>query len=318
MPPPKSPETPRPFLKWAGGKTQLLPQFNALYPGTFTRYREPFIGSGAVFFQVRGQFALKEAILADGNEELINVYRVIQGAVDPLIRLLGKHRHRHGKEYYYHVRAMDRASMTPLARAARLIYLNKTCFNGLYRVNSRGDFNVPMGRYFDPPILDAPNLRRVSEALRDVALRSGHFRDALDYCRKGDFVYLDPPYHPVSATSYFTAYTGGSFTSQDQEELSEVFRELSKRGCLLMLSNSDTPLIHRLYRGFEIRRVAARRNINSKADKRGQVSEVVVLNYDPPLSEQVPEVRVETAGTRRAAQRSGRAYPRLVVPSRET
>jgi DNA adenine methylase len=313
MPPRRSPEAPRPFLKWAGGKTQLLSQFRALYPGTFTRYREPFIGSGAVFFQVQGLFGLKEAILADGNEDLINVYRVIQGKVEPLIRLLGKHRHRHGKEHYYHVRAMDPSSMTQLARAARLIYLNKTCFNGLYRVNSRGAFNVPMGRYTDPPILDAPNLRCVSEALRGVALRSGHFRDVLNFCHQGDFIYLDPPYHPISATSYFTAYTDGSFTSEDQAELSEVFRELSKRGCLLMLSNSDTPLIHRLYRGFKIRKVAARRNINSKAEKRGHVSELVVLNYDPPLLEQA-----ETVGARRAELRSGGAFSRFVAPSHET
>ena len=309
MPPRRSPEAPRPFLKWAGGKTQLLPQFQPLYPGSFTRYREPFLGSGAVFFQVREQFNLKNPVLSDVNSELINTYQVIQTKVEQLIRVLRKHRRCHSKDYYYRVRALNPDSMTSLARAARLIYLNKTCFNGLYRVNSHGGFNVPMGRYEDPPILDAPNLRSVSASLQGVVLKTSPFRDVLDYCRQGDFVYLDPPYHPLSATSYFTAYTDGSFTSRDQEKLSEVYRELSERGCLLMLSNSDSPLIHKLYSGFRFKKVAARRNINSKAERRGHISEVVVLNYDPPVAEPRPSASAATPDRQRVVVRPVRRRP---------
>lgn len=275
---------PRPFLKWAGGKTQLLEQFVGLYPpaGSFKRYIEPFVGSGAVFFHISSLLLAESALLADSNEELINVYCAVRDDVEGLIRRLRRHKAYHSKEHFYSVRAQQRGRLDPTARAARLIYLNKTCFNGLYRVNSRGEFNVPMGSYADPPILDEENLRQASLALRRVKLRMGHFTKVLSTATAGDFVYLDPPYHPVSNTSYFTSYTRGSFRIEDQRELARVFRELDRKGCALMLSNSDTPFIKELYEGCGYQfLVSARRNINSKADKRGHITELVVMNYKP-------------------------------------
>jgi DNA adenine methylase len=281
--PSRSPESPRPFLKWAGGKTQLLSRLESLFPpaGSFTRYLEPFLGSGAVFFRVRQRCAPREVILADGNEDLILAYRRIQQDVEGVIDLLERHRRRHGREHYYRVRSRRPAALSPAARAARLIYLNKTCFNGLYRVNAQGGFNVPMGRYENPPILDAANLRSVARALRGVHLKAAHFRATLDYARKGDFLYFDPPYHPLSATASFTSYMNGSFRERDQEELAEVYGVLSERGCRVMLSNSDAGLIRRLYGGYDIHPVSARRSINSNAARRGPVAELVILNYTP-------------------------------------
>ncbi len=278
-------EPPRPFLKWAGGKTQLLPQYEPLYPegGLVRRYVEPFVGSAAVFLQVRSLLRPKRAILADGNEELINTYRAIRDDAPAVIRILSEHRRLHSREHYYSTRSLPPAGLSPARCAARFIYLNKTCFNGLYRVNSSGRFNVPMGSYRAPSILDAGNLRSVARALRGVELKVAHFRETLDYARKGDFIYFDPPYHPASQTSRFTSYTRDSFRPSDQEELAEVFAALSRRGCLAMLSNSDSPFIRRLYAGFAVHTVQARRSINSRPDRRGRIPEVVVLNYEPPL-----------------------------------
>jgi len=277
---------PRPFLKWAGGKTQLLDQFERFLPpaGEVRRYLEPFAGSGAVFFRVRSLLCPERTILADSNEELINAYAVIQGDVEAVIRQLRRHRKLHCEEHYYATRERSPSDLrTEAARAARFIYLNKTCFNGLYRVNSRGQFNVPMGRYVNPPILDEENLRAVSAALRGVTLRRCSFEKTLDYAREGDFIYFDPPYHPVSSTSYFTAYTQGTFRAEDQRALADLFLKLHRRGCRLMLSNSDVKPILDLYlhREFHIGRVAARRNINSRADRRGHILEVVITNYPP-------------------------------------
>jgi len=279
---------PRPFLKWAGGKTQLLPQFDALYPSSQSvrRYIEPFAGSAAVFFHVRSLFRPEQVFLADSNEELINVYRAIRDDVETVIRRLAKHKVAHSRDHYYRVRAQRPHRLSNLSRAARMIYLNKTCFNGLYRVNGSGAFNVPLGRYKNPPIVDAENLRAVSDALRVVTLKVAHFEETLDYAREGDFIYFDPPYYPVSQTSYFTSYTSASFQASDQERLADVYTALAGRGCLLMLSNSDTPFIRQLYRRFAVRTwtVRARRSINSSADRRGSVSELVVLNYEPGCS----------------------------------
>ncbi len=282
MPPARSPETPRPFLKWAGGKTQLLSRLETLFPPAFDRYLEPFLGSGAVFFRVRERCAPRAILLSDGNEELVLAWRSLQEDVEGVIAILERHRRRHGREHYYRVRARSPESLSPAERAARLIYLNKTCFNGLYRVNAGGGFNVPMGRYDDPPILDATNLRTVARALRGVRLKVAHFRQTLDDARRDDFIYFDPPYDPLSATSSFTSYMNGAFRERDQEELAEIYRVLSERGCRVMLSNSDTALIRRLYRGFDIRPVKVRRSINSNGARRGPVPEVVVLSYRPP------------------------------------
>jgi DNA adenine methylase len=277
----------RSFLKWAGSKKQLRIAFAPLYPAAaeIKAYHEPFLGSGAVFFDVRNRFNPKRCTLSDNNAELMAAFTAVRDDVEKLITLLERHRTRHNEKYFYEVRAIGPAELTkmsPIERGARLIYLNKTCFNGLYRVNSKGLFNVPMGRYVNPAIADGELLRAASAALRWVKLSTGHFSTVVDRAREGDVVYFDPPYVPVSATAYFTAYTEGAFGPADQRELADVYRKLDARGCRVMLSNSDTAFVRELYKGFDVHQVLARRNINSKSDRRGHVSEVVVLNYKPP------------------------------------
>ena len=268
----------RPFLKWAGGKTQLLPQLAQFYPrkGTVDRYVEPFLGSGAVYFHFQAVVQPKRALLWDNNRELVDSFQAVQSDVGQVIKLLCKHRKQHSKEYFLSLR--EKKPVSAAAKAARLIYLNKTCFNGLYRVNSRGIFNVPFGRYKNPGIFNEEWLRCASEVLAHAKIEARDFRLLQLHAKKGDFVYFDPPYHPRSTTSYFTAYTREAFGEADQRELAELYRALDKMGCLLMLSNSDTPLIRELYKDFCIREVSARRNINSRAERRGKICELVVLN----------------------------------------
>jgi DNA adenine methylase len=242
-------------------------------------YHEPFLGSGAVFFQVRGLLSPRRITLSDGNPDLVETFSAVRDDVEAVIRELEHHARAHDKEHFYKVRDQLPLELFPAARAARLIYLNRTCFNGLYRVNSRGRFNVPMGSYVRPTILDADTLRAVSASLAGTKLSAGHFRRVLADARKGDFVYFDPPYVPVSDTAYFTAYTKAAFGPPDQEELAAVYRELDARGCRVMLSNSDTPFVRKLYAGYRLEELQARRSINSRADRRGTVGELVVLNY---------------------------------------
>jgi DNA adenine methylase len=274
----------RPFLKWAGGKGQLLGQFEALYPrpGQVRRYIEPFLGGGAVFFHVAAVVRPSAAILSDSNEELIDCFKAVRDEPEAILAELERHAELHDEKYFYQVR--DEADPgSPAGRAARMIYLNKTCFNGLYRVNSKGLFNVPSGKYVKPRIIDRPGLLGASAALRTAELRVAPFTSVLEVAEAGDFVYFDPPYDPVSKTANFTAYTRGSFGPKDQRRLAEVYAELAARGCLVMLSNSDTPLIKELYRDFlrHTSKVSARRNINRDAEGRGVVAEVVVRNYKP-------------------------------------
>jgi len=279
--------TAAPFLKWAGGKSQLLAQYAPFFPAErAARYFEPFVGSGAVFFHLRGRDFAGSYTLWDVNPELINVYRAVRDEVEAVIGLLAAHRDAHaadGRCHYYAVRALDRdpawpESLPPAARAARMIYLNKTCYNGLWRVNSRGHFNVPAGRYRNPPILDAGRLRAAAAALQGVDLAACDFRAVVDEARPGDFVYFDPPYVPLSQTASFTSYAREDFGEAEQRALAEVFRALDRKGVRVMLSNADAPLVHALYRGFRIEIVQARRAINSRAARRGAISEVVVLN----------------------------------------
>lgn len=264
---------PHPFLKWAGGKGQLLDQYDPLFPKRYRRYLEPFVGGGAVFFHLRPA----RAVLSDGNAELIDCFRAVREEVRAVIAALRLHRY--DRDHFYAVRAIEPETLTLAERAARTIFLNRTCFNGLYRVNSRGRFNVPFGRYVNPKILDAENLRACSRALRRARIECAPFQAVLGEARRGDFVYFDPPYHPRSKTSCFTAYEPGGFTADDQRELARVYSALDRRGVLLMLSNSDTPLIRELYRGFRIVEVRATRSINSKTEGRGAIRELVVLNY---------------------------------------
>ena len=267
------------FIKWAGGKTQLLSQFEKLYPPNFNRFFEPFIGSGAVFFYMKQLYPEKEMILSDNNNELINCYETVKNDLEQLIEILIEHRSNHNKEYYYAVRNMAITDLSNVELAARFIYLNKTCFNGLYRVNSKGKFNVPIGSYKNPRIFNESEVRKAKELLQDVELKTMPFEELVNSVQTNDFVYLDPPYHPLSPTSSFTSYTRTSFTEEDQRRLADVYRQLDKKGCHLMLSNSYCDLILDLYDGFRLETVSAKRMINANGKKRGAVQEVVVLNY---------------------------------------
>jgi DNA adenine methylase len=272
----------RPFLKWAGGKQRLLARYEPFLPDRPGRYFEPFVGGGALFFHLWNGGRLAEgAFLFDHNRELINTYRVVRDRLEELLALLAGHRDRHGPAYYYQVRGLDRQAveLEEVARAARTIYLNKTCYNGLYRVNSRGQFNVPLGRYKNPAICDERTLRAASAALQGVGVEARDFEDIADLARAGDFFYFDPPYDPLSRTANFTSYTAGSFGEQDQRHLAALFARLSARGCRCMLSNSHTPLVLELYRDFRIETIRVKRPISSDPNGRGSVDEVVVLNY---------------------------------------
>ncbi|MFQ5719857.1 MAG: DNA adenine methylase [Acidobacteriota bacterium] len=271
------PPAPRPFLKWAGGKTQLLPDLLARLPGSFEAYHEPFIGAGALLFALVGHQAQRQIFLSDRNEPLIDTYLAVQEDVEAVISRL--RRHRNTPEHFYAVRAKDTRRMTRAGRAARLIYLNRTCFNGLYRENRSGRFNVPFGRYKNPRICNADNLRAVAAALANTRIECGEFAGVLGRTRAGDLVYFDPPYHPVSATASFTSYDRNGFRAEDQIRLRDTFAELDRQGVRVMLSNSDTAFVRELYTGFEIAQVSARRAINSRADRRGKVAELIVRNY---------------------------------------
>lgn len=266
-----------PFLKWAGGKRQLLPHLLQRVPHLHEgRYHEPFVGGGALFFALcgTGRLGRKGARLADVNPELINCYLVVRDQVEALIRLLLLHQNE--ESYYYRIRALDPRTLDPVQRAARLIYLNKTCFNGLFRENSRGIFNVPFGRYAKPRVCAADDLRAASAALRGVAIELSPFEAVGRCARRGDTVYFDPPYMPVSATSSFTGYSAGGFDEDAQIRLALLAASLAERGVNVLLSNSVAPLIQQLYQGFQIEEVQASRAINSRSDRRGKVSELLI------------------------------------------
>lgn len=267
----------RPFVKWVGGKGQLLPQLMRKMPSTYGKYFEPFAGGGALFFALKP----KRGHLFDINEELINTYVVIRDRVQELLKELKKHRY--DEEYFYEVRSWDReksfSRLSPAKRAARFIYLNKTCFNGLYRVNSKGSFNVPFGDYKNPTIVDPGNLHRCAQALKGAVIEVESYLCVESRAKKGDFVYFDPPYAPLSATSNFTTYTAGGFDGSDQQRLRDLVVRLSKRGVFVMLSNSSAPLILEFYKNFTIELVDANRSINSRGQARGPVKEVLVTNF---------------------------------------
>jgi len=236
-------------------------------------YIEPFVGGGAVYFHLLPLVA----ILIDNNPELINFYIIVRDELHALLADLEKHKN--NKEYYYSIRALDPDKMDAVSRASRFLYLNKTGYNGLWRVNKKGKHNVPFGRYKNPRIVDEENLLQVSRALQYTEIILGDFSKALDFASPGTFIYLDPPYHPLSETANFTSYTSNSFGADDQRRLAEVFKQLDERGCKVMLSNSDTPFIRELYKGYDIKVVYARRAINCYAEKRGPISELVIRNY---------------------------------------
>lgn len=272
---------PKPFVKWAGGKTSLLPELLERIPDTFSRYFEPFVGGGALFFALNP----KKGCLTDINEELINLYYVIKTDVDRLIKQLSYHRN--DESYYYDIRNKDREpdfkNWTPLARASRMLYLNKTCWNGLYRVNSSGYFNVPFGDYKNPSIFDESNLRECSRVLENVELGVGSFERVEQKTSEGDFVYFDPPYAPLDPTS-FTSYAKDDFGEKQQIKLKELCDVLTCSNVKFMLSNSYNDFILDLYKGYRIDTVLAPRYINSKGDGRGKVKEVLVMNYEQEIN----------------------------------
>lgn len=270
---------PMPFLKWAGGKSQLLAELDPLFPRQFDRYLEPFLGGGAVFFHLRARFPEAACVLCDNNPELINCYEAVRDAPDELMERLDQHAARfeqHPAAYYYSIRGQGNLA-GKMERAARMIFLNKTCFNGLWRVNGRGEFNVPLGSNRTVKPYDRVNLWAASRALQGTQLVVQDFQQTLAPARAGDFVYLDPPYHPVSKTAAFTAYTREAFGPEQQRRLAELFAAAAQRGARLLLSNSSTRLVLELYAAFEIRSVQARRSINAQGNGRGAVTEVVVL-----------------------------------------
>ncbi len=265
---------PQPFIKWAGGKGQLLDQLAPHLPASFATYYEPFLGGGAMFFALRPA----RAILGDINEDLIAAYRLVRDDVGGLMTALDTHVY--DKEHYYHVRGLDPAAMTMRERAARFLYLNRTCYNGLYRVNRKGQFNVPIGRYRSPLRLYSVGvLRAASLALSNAEIRLGSFEHTLAAAGPGDFAYLDPPYVPLSASANFTSYTRDGFVLFDQQWLKAQFDKLTERGCQALLSNSDTPFTRWLYGDYRIDTVSASRAINSNAEGRQPITEILVRNY---------------------------------------
>lgn len=270
-----------PVVKWVGGKRQLIDDLTPLFPKKITAYCEPFVGGGAVLFSLQP----KIAYVNDINAELINIYEVIRDDVDALIAALSEHKNE--EKYFYSIRDWDRDIETYLQRskvqrAARIIYLNKTCYNGLFRVNNAGEFNSPYGHYKKPNIVSAPTLRAVSNYFQSTQLTftNTDYAEVLSNVSKGTFVYLDPPYDPVSDTANFTGYTRGGFDRTEQVRLRECCDELTRRKIKFMLSNSATEFIREQYADYDITPVRAKRAINSNASKRGHVDEVVIRNYE--------------------------------------
>ncbi|MEP6746780.1 MAG: DNA adenine methylase [Bacteroidota bacterium] len=293
----------KPFLKWAGSKRQLIKQFIDIYPqqlkdGTIENYYEPFLGSGAVFFDIGQRYKIKNAWLGDVNEDLVLTYKIIQARVSELTAVLYHHEKKYlalnKKErvaYFYEQRTtfnahrfdkdINRNTDKGIARAAQLIFLNRTCFNGLFRVNSTGEFNTPPGDYTKPSICDQENLLAVSGLLAIANIKKVDYISSIKNIRPASFIYFDPPYRPLSATSSFTAYSKSAFTDVQQSQLAQVCKDLNKKGTFIMLSNSDTKdgFFDNLYKNFHVMRVPAKRMINSDASKRGHINEIVVTNY---------------------------------------
>jgi DNA adenine methylase len=269
-----------PFLKWVGGKRQIMSSIVEHLPNTYTTYYEPFVGGGAVLFHLQP----KNAVINDFNDELVNVYKIIKESPEELIKELKKHKNT--SDYFYKIRSLDRTikfkSLSDIERASRIIYLNKTCYNGLYRVNNSGEFNSPFGKYKNPNIVNEPTIKAVSNYLNSskIKLFSGDYEQVIKNPNKGAFVYLDPPYHPVSGSSNFTGYIQGGWEEADQVRLKDNCDRLNAKGVKFLLSNSAGKFIKDLYKNYKISIVKATRSINSDGDKRGEVEEVLIKNYE--------------------------------------
>lgn len=287
----------KPFVKWAGGKSQLLDEIRKKYPDRIDRYCEPFVGGGAVLLDVLENFTPKEILVNDINRQLINTYNQIRSNVESVIKTLSSCQadfwnksEDERKEMYYGKRDAFNAGIKEEAAdtemAALFIFLNKTCFNGLYRVNGKGLFNVPMGSYKKPPICDADNLRKISELLRNVEIRCGEYSECSDFIDKNALVYIDPPYRPLTATASFTSYSENVFGDKQQIELGKFIDEISGKGAKVIASNSDPKnsdgdddFFDVLYSEYSISRVSAKRMINSNANSRGNISELLICNF---------------------------------------
>ena len=275
----------KPFVKWAGGKRGLLKQILPFIPKEFNSYYEPFVGGGALFFELfsKGLLQNKKVVISDINSELINSYNIIKNKPLELIYILKEYKKNHTKEFYYKIRELDRKdnyiNLPDIEKASRFIYLNKTCFNGLYRVNKKGFFNTPIGSYKNPNIADEETILNASEALQNVIIKEQSFEKVLETAQKEDFVYFDPPYYPLNETSNFTSYDSNTFLEKEQIKLYEIFDELAKKGVFVLESNSDTTFIKELYKNYEINTIQANRFINSKANKRGKIGEVLIRSF---------------------------------------
>lgn len=290
----------KPFLKWAGGKAQLLPEIRRFYPfgPSVTKYAEPFVGGGAVLFDILNRYPLSEVYISDINPQLINAYQVIRDDVDRLAALLRQYQEEYvpldqaarkrcyleKRERFNRLKAGGPGQ--PVEAAALMIFLNRTCFNGLYRVNRKGLFNVPMGAYRNPVICNEENLRLISQRLRRVAIVCGDYRQSAEFIDESTFVYLDPPYRPLTSTSSFTAYAETAFDDRAQTELFGFVEEMDRRGAKILLSNSDPKNVNReddffdaLYASYRVKRVEAARMINSKREARGKIKELLISNF---------------------------------------
>lgn len=272
----------KPFVKWAGGKRQIIKELKKYVPSEFNCYHEPFIGGGALFFEL----SPKKAVINDSNSELMNVYKVMcdDEKYSKMCHLLNNYEVKNSEEFYYQLRNKDRnkekfEKLNDYTRAARTIYLNKACFNGLYRVNSKGEFNVPYNKKTKVNTYDKENLLVVHMYLtmNDITIMNTDFEEALKCAKEGDFVYIDPPYDQINSS--FTSYTEEGFNHDEQRRLAKVFKELDQRGVKVMLSNHNTPLIRELYKDYNFHIIEAKRNINANGKKRGKVEEVIITNY---------------------------------------
>ncbi|KXK09242.1 MAG: Modification methylase DpnIIA [candidate division WS6 bacterium OLB21] len=264
----------QPFLKWAGGKTQLLDELIKRVPAKYNVYFEPFIGGGALYFAI----APEAAVIADINDDLVNAYLVVRDNPDELLEALSKYKNE--KDFYYSIRSQDQSRLSKIERAARLLYLNRTCFNGLYRVNKNGQFNVPFANYKNPNFVQTDRILAASEILQNTDVYQAGFEKVLVKAKAGDFIYLDPPYYPKDVYSDFKRYNKEQFHKNDHERLAELYNKLTERGCYVMLSNSDTPFTREHYKEWRVDTVYAKRLINKDASKRGEVTEIIVTNYD--------------------------------------
>jgi len=280
--------TAKPFIKWVGGKGKLIPELEKYFPKEFNRYYEPFVGGGALFFYLKQTKNISFSSINDINSKLITTYKQIQRNPKKLITLLKNIEIEYKKlsleeqeKFFYQKRELyNKENIDELTTTAYLIFLNKTCFNGMYRENSKGEYNIPFGDQKNPTICDEENILAISKCLKNTKITNLSFEKSIENCQKGDFIYFDPPYYPVNTTSNFTSYSKSSFGPKEQEKLRDVFAGLAKKGCLVMLSNSNTPFINDLYKNFHINYLFAARSINSKGDKRGKIKEVVITSYE--------------------------------------